>query len=564
MERDWPSIRAKEEAQERFLTYRLAGATVKEALAQVGRSFTAYEKWRQDPKFCGRADSIATAVKASKGGGNDFSNDFGAFRKQWFNHDSPWFHMSAIKALEEAEPGSITMVLFPPEHGKSTTLEDYLCWKLAVDPDHRFTIGSETRSHARKMLGRVRNRMSPEGPFPAYVGRFGPFEPQTGDNGYQPWGTEYFNVRSKGQQDERDYNAAAVGMDASMIGTRCDTLMVDDPQSRKTIAQTEKMVETFRQDWLSRPGSKGKTVIWGSRVGVEDFYQAVLDAEIVDTLIKFPAHDHEGNYLWPERYSPKEYERMRRNSGEDGWLRNYMMRPEKANESPFSQEMLDEHANSMRAIWHRPPAETMEFAVALDPGFGINATMAVAFTPGKMIVLGGRRDMRLNNNQEIIGVVRELMDAYPVPRDTIRHLILEDKAFQKGLMRDESLKRLQTATGVHVSGHVTGSEKNDPDIGVASMAAGFLRGEIVLPGSDDDQTKDFRKMLDAELLAWRPGRKGTQLRQDLVMALWFAWLLWRRRRDFVTLGPSNWDRDPVPWNTEKPQLIVPVGAGGWR
>jgi hypothetical protein len=445
----------------------------------------------------------------------------------------------------------------------TTLMEDYICWKLATDPTHRIIVGSEKHSHAKKVVGRVKNRMEPAGPFPSYVARFGPFAPQLGDDGYQPWGADFMNVRRKGNTDERDYSLAALGFGAGIIGTRTDELFVDDPQSTKTVSLTENMVETFRQDWLSRPGAYGKTAIWGSRVGEDDFYNAIIEADIIDNLIMFPAVNSKGEWLWPERYTEAQYARLRKNVGEPGWQRNYMMRPQAAGESKFTQDMLDAHANPLQAVYSDPPPDTMELAVGVDPGFGINATMVAAFCPGRMVILNGRTDHNLRNNQEIVAIVGEAIESHYTPERRVSQVIMEDKAFQKGLLNDESLIRLRERWGFQITGHNTGSTKNDEDFGVASMAAGFLRGEIILPGSDDPQTRAFREALDAELKAWRPRRRGTQLKQDMVMSLWFLWLLWRRRREFVTLGPSNWDTGAVPFNTKVPKLIVPVGAGGW-
>jgi hypothetical protein len=554
---------AMRDAKAKFIQLRRTGMTVKEALAAIDRSITTYESWRNnDSKFRADCDGVALERRLANPD-EDMNGDFAGFRKLWFDHDSPWFHLAAIEALEKAEPGSVTMVLFPPEHGKTTLMEDYICWKLATSPTHRFIVGSEKHSHSKKVVGRVKNRMEPGGPFPPFVRHFGPFAPQNGDAGYQPWGADYMNVRNKGNADERDYSLAALGFGAGIIGTRTDDLLVDDPQSTKTLSLTASMVETFRQDWLSRPGAFGKSTVWGSRVGEDDFYDGLIEAGIVDTLIMFPAQNSDGEWLWPERYSPAQYARLRKNVGEPGWQRNYMMRPQAAGESKFTQEMLDAHSDPLRAVWSDPPSDTAELAIGVDPGFGINATMVAAFCPGRMVILNGRADHNLRNNQEIISIVGEMIQNHRTPDKRVSQVIMEDKAFQKGLLNDESLMRLRERWGFQITGHNTGSTKNDEDFGVASMAAGFLRGEIVLPASTDPQTKAFRDALDAELKAWRPRRRGTQLRQDLVMSLWFLWLLWRMRRDHVTLGPSNWDTGAVPFNTKVPQLIVPMGAGGW-
>ena len=127
-------------------------------IAGVTRS--AYEKWRQRiPDFAVKADAIR--MKALESTGKEIVPDrsFQSFRNEYFNHTSPWFHLKAIEAYENTPPGNITLILWPPEHGKTTLAEDYFCYKLAINPEFRITVGSEGQDMARKILGRIRTRM---------------------------------------------------------------------------------------------------------------------------------------------------------------------------------------------------------------------------------------------------------------------------------------------------------------------------------------------------------------------------------------------------------------------
>ena len=53
---------------------------------------------------------------------------------------------------------------------------------MAAPSDFRFLVGSEGVSISRKILGRVMNRMEPDGPFKAWVARFGPFAKRGSSN----------------------------------------------------------------------------------------------------------------------------------------------------------------------------------------------------------------------------------------------------------------------------------------------------------------------------------------------------------------------------------------------
>jgi hypothetical protein len=564
--------RESEARRNQMIVLLATGMRVKDACSEVGVTPQTHRHWRT------QYHDYANKVDAARliGGGGDMSVlganrpqlAFGAFRKEILGMDSPWFHLKAVEQFETAAPGSITMMLWPPEHGKTTLLEDYSTWKLAMDPYFRIGIGSGRQAHSSKVVRRVQNRMEDNGPFPELVRRYGPFAPQTGlgnRKAIQAWGSNFFRVFLAQGGDERDFSMTALGITADVVGSRMDLLGLDDVQSIRTLDQTDKIVAMIRQDWLSRPGSKGKTFIVGTRVGEKDVYSELEAAGIVDKLILFRAHDHDGAWLWPERYSPEEYARMRRNVGERAWERNYMQRATITGERTFTAEMVEQCSNPMRGTFHDPPADANGTVIGLDPGFGINVTLACAATDKRLIVLGGRQDDNLTSNQAIFAVVEELAMIHSSRACPWLHLVMEDKAFQRGLFGDEGLQRLKDRYGFTVGGHQTGINKYDPDLGIAAMARSFSRREIELPNADDANTRRFYEALTTELFAWRPNRKGTQLKQDFVMALWFAWMWWKRHKDSLGVGGGgDFTFGGLPYSPTRTGLALPTGQYGSR
>jgi hypothetical protein len=44
-------------------------------------------------------------------------------------------------------------------------------------------------------------------------------------------------------------------------------------------------------------------------------------------------------------------------------------------------------------------------------------------------------------------------------------------------------------------------------------------------------------------------KRGTKLRQDQVMALWFIWILYRQRKQSFTLDTSQFNYKGLPWGS---------------
>lgn len=531
-------------------------------IAGVTRS--AYDKWRQRiPDFSERADSIRH--DALTRGEEPWDGSFASFRGNYFGHSSPWFHVQAIDAYEHTQPGNLTLILWPPEHGKTTLAEDYFCYKLALNPEFRITVGSEGQDMSRKVLGRIRSRMEPQGPFPRYVAKFGPFVPQnqSGRKTAQTWGADYFDVYKKQRHDERDYSMVALGWRSKIAGTRTDHLHVDDIQSRVSLNLTEQMFEVFRQDWLTRPGENGRTTLNGTRVGEDDFYERVMTEIDQDLLrvIKFPAiiinqDTKEPEPLWPEMFTMEKLDRIRRKVGEDAWSRNYMQEPSSAQSATFTDDAIQKCLNPLRSVNHEPP-EGCTIYIGLDPALGSN-NCVVAATPheGKLKILFVREDTGLTRNEQILGVVEDTVLQCMRNGASVSDVVIEAMVFQKGLSRDERLIEMTQRYGFRVREHLTGVNKYDETIGVPSMALSFMRSEIDIPYAEDKSTRHMMDQFIRQLKAWRPLKRGTRLRQDQVMAFWFIWILWRQRKQSFDLDTSQFSFKGLPWESTMPASKV--------
>lgn len=562
--------------REGFLEHFVRDANVRESCEAVDVRVDTYRRWRQRyPEFKNAVDKIkrehkvkSFGVKADVAPSLDpeewIGAPFEAFRWKYFRMRTPEFQQEIIQAYENTEPGRISMILIPPEHGKTTLFEDYAAWKLAVDPSFRFTVGSESQQMARKILQRVKLRMDPDGPFPDYVQTFGPFIPQTStrrktsgnasDSAIrQAWGADFFNIYKKRDHDERDFSMVALGVGSQVAGTRTDHLHLDDVVSLNNVAQSISIAQKIRQDWFSRPGQRGRTTINGTRVDLEDVYE-IFERELSErvlSVVRMPAILDRGNGpepLWPwdeeteSGWTMEMLDRQREIVGEAAWARNYMQRPQAAGEASFTRETMLACTNPLRSQLHPASDDDGPIVIGIDPSInGLSAFSVVQFGSDKLRLLESKQVKGLATNSAIFGVLAELIIRWSMQGAIVSDVIIEEMAFQAGLIRDEGLLALKERYGFRVIGHRTGMNKYDPDIGVPSMAMSYAKKEIELPYAEDEITRFNTDDFIREHMGWRPKVSGARLRQDRLMAFWFCWIEWRKRRRGGVM-----DRTPKP------------------
>lgn len=465
---------------------------------------------------------------------------------------------------------SISLVLVPPNFGKSTLLEDWVNYKLALDPNHRITIASKSQQQARKMLGRISRRMTDVNQFAEYVSRYGPFHVDGQEKMGKPWTRDYFTV-ARADHDERDFSLQVLGWSGQVYGSRIDTLVLDDIQTRDNLSSVEEMLNKLSLEFLTRGDRNFRTVIIGTRIEVGDIYEKLIEYGVITDgqLYQMPAirldENGEEVSLWPERWPVHILQTVRKNVREKAWWCGFMMAPQRGGQATFTEDMITRALNKDRAFGPVPPALLRELDtphlpsfLALDPALGGgNALVAGAYTMNKIYFLDCIRETGLARTEDILMRIEEFARAYR-PSD----LIIENVAFQRGLARDDRLQDLADRYGFAVHEHATNRNKQDPILGVGSMAGSYLRGEIDLPDADDYTRSRFHEFIN-EHLQWRPDVPTKLLTQDLVMAAWFGWLWWSQKR--ITLGANmtDWDRGALASYTSYRPALSARGHGGY-
>jgi hypothetical protein len=191
--------------------------------------------------------------------------------------------------------------------------------------------------------------------------------------------------------------------------------------------------------------------------------------------------------------------------------------------------------------------------IGLDPALGGGNAFAVgALFPASLDLLTCRVDYELARTAQIFDILEDYCATWSRPNvSRVSVVVVEDKAFQRGLLTDDRMLELQERYGFEVVPNTTGWEKSDENIGLPGMATSMIRREITWCWADTPSREAFGE-LEKQLQRWRPNVPGNKLRQDLPMCTWFLWRRWRTDWRSVDAHPrftreiDLGDQSPLP------------------
>lgn len=535
-------VQASNMRRSHFLRLLSEGYSTDQACREVGIQTNTYYAWRNSyPGFKQECDS-ARRNWYNTISGDEISTwrDFTSFRKRFFRMDTYYVHAMIIDAIESAEPMSVTLILVAPEVGKTTLLEDKVCEILARSPDRRIAYISESSGHSVKVGSRIRRRMTDRVEFGDYIASFGPFYEDNQERNGKPWSTQFFTVYKAGH-DERDYSFEARGNTSRIQGSRVDDMFLDDIQSIGSLDLTSKIMAKFRQDWITRVGRSGRIIIIGNRVGKGDVYEAMIDAGLIDRLVEIPVLDQEGHSVIPELWPDEALKKRRKQVGEEVWARTYMQEPQDTKSMTFPPEVREQFKDQNRVIKRY---DNLETAISLDPAIAGGCSLTVGqFNYSKLLVTDQETLYNVGSTEGILALVERKAKAWKPSM-----LIIEAMAFQKAIAGDERMIKLSQKYGFSIIPHTTGNNKHDESFGVSSMATSIRAGELSIPWGSEECEAIFQPLLD-EMEKWKPHIRGTKLRQDRIMSLWFLHLYWLGVRNVFEFEKKKdaFKRASLPW-----------------
>jgi len=572
------------EAKRLFLRAVQNGRTTREAMAEVGYSERSYEYWRKTDKEFRREVDLIRAIRANRNNveRGEKASSFEEFRREYLNtetfpHQLRWIDIIEGRPPRDLhpamvyEPGDPQFVLIttPPEHAKSMTLTvDYATYRICKDPNVRIIIVSATQELAKKFVYAIKQRLT----HPNYSKLQLAFAPADGFNGPNAvWQSALVYLDGESRDGmEKDPNIEALGMGGQIYGARADLIICDDVLTLRNAHQWESQRTWLNQEVLTRIGPGGTLLVAGTRVAPVDLYKVLRDpdnypdGESPWTYLSQPAvleyadDPEDWVTLWPKsdrpwagsrnpddltpdenglypRWSGRHLAKRRRSIGDERiWALVYQQQ-EVGEESIFPPAAVRQCINGRRTVgplrgdveYHGRPEgmQGLYVVCAMDPAMaGETATVAYAVDvkTGNRFLLEPHR-MRAPTPEQIRELIFSWTDKYKPSA-----WVVEKNAFQLFLTRDQQIRDYLAMRGCTMTEHYTGSNKIDPDFGVASLAPLFTERKISLPSSHNHEGM---KALVEQLVTWRPGVPGSKLVQDLPMALWFAELKVREVMD---------------------------------
>ena len=566
------------EDQRKFISFLKQGIDMDSALAAVGKKKTALRSWLLDGEFAAQVEEASNfgsdAIAASLGE-NKHKIDFATFSREFLNtevfphqqnwidvlegHDPTWQHPSMTY-----EPGNRRRLLInvPPEHAKSTTMTvNYAMYKIALNPNIRIVIISQTQTRAKEFLYSLKQRMTEE-PWLKMQQVYGP------PGGYKETADQWTadRIYLERESGEKDPTVQALGIGQQIYGTRADLIIMDDIVSTTNAHEWEKQLNWLQKMVVTRVGSTGTLLIAGTRVSSIDLYKEIRNPEhwtggkspftylAMPAVLEFDDKPEKWKTLWarsdrpldgadefddPELLTPDENGHFVKWDGRRLFDRRSEVSPstwalvyqqqDVEEDAIFPLPVVNGSINRMRKVGrlnfnapgHPKPEGSWFVIMGLDPAMSGKTAMvvyAVNRETNKRYVLDVH-NMAESTPQKIDSLIKEWVEEYK-PQE----LRIEINAYQKAFSLDDQLRMWLASRGTALREHFTSKNKWDVNFGVAAMSSlfGSMRDGkynrdnlIELP----DNSNEHVKALVNQLITWKADTKGPT---DCVMALWFC------------------------------------------
>lgn len=520
---------------DRVVTLLAQGFSPERAMAKVGRSKASYYDWcRRWPRaFAVRADK-AIAQAHAEFVPEQVPFDAG-FRQRYFHHDTPPHLQRLIDVINEqvaiAEKERArdrrVLILLPPEHAKSTLLEEYVSYRIAQDVSFRCSIVCATQGQAKKRLGAIGRILTDTSVYSELIEDFGPFKSEVrGDS--KPW-TAFHFTHLFAPPDQRDYTCQAMGWNGSPYGDRMDLIVCDDIADLKnqTPATIEDQWEKLWGEFRSRIRRGGLFVVIGTHMRENDVYTVMeergffTDKVVMPAIVREPgtlSEDDEGQALWEDNVSMRELLKIRETDPRMFELM-YQQNPLPSIGAVFTQEMIEACYNPERYIGHIP--ENCRIVAGVDPSVS-NYTAGVVFAISPkgtryLVDVWNEKGLTGEGGDNHAGVVEFIVELCRTYR--VNTLCVEDGTWMTYINNSQTLRsKLYDLNVNHYGVKVgPGGGRNESETdAIAQLSGLFTHRMIDLPGSP--ASKQRLNPMVHQFLTWTGEKQHWRKAFDIIKA----------------------------------------------
>ncbi len=464
-------------------------------------------------------------------------------------------------------------IALPRGHGKSTHLSvAYPLWEIGKNHNSRILLVSNSAEISRRYMTEITGHIERNQKYQLWSKAIDPKgigvapKMKSRQAREEHWASDSIII-NRDDIKLKDPTINAVGLFGSIISRRADIVIVDDlvdQQNSSTEEQRQKI-----KDWVYTtlmpvlvPG--GRFIYLGNTWHMDDLISNLLKDPQFDVRKRVPAIIHEASrqdlweewaniqldesltvaekkdkagkfyadrqkemsegieVLWPERYPyPDLY--MMRVANPYAFARMYQCDPSIRPNQKFLESDIEKAIRKGRdMVLQDEPRSNYETAYTAS---GLDLAISQkAWSDDTAFVSLDRVKSDCGEVKTGDYIIRNIERGKFLPKEVVdrvsRHyyavnpigIRVESVAYQESLILDLGER------GIPVRSYKTGAEKNDPDIGVNSLAVLLSQGKLVLPYSNKDaRTRQLVTQLINEMRAYPEGHSG-----DSLMALWFA------------------------------------------
>ena len=485
------------------------------------------------------------------------------------------FHRVWIRSIIFAWlTGGKQLILSPPRHGKSELLIRFVVWAIVLDFNIRVMWVAANQDVAKLMLGAVKDHLERnEELIKAVLPPGERFRPTRQDS--KTWTSTEIRIKQLNVVGQKSSTMLALGRTSSILSRDVDILIVDDLEDFDSTREPSQR-EYGRQKFGEIGTRKEENTCWvniGSRQHPEDLASHLMETASKQgwKIIVNSAHDegcgrdpddydaHNECVLFPEvrtyRWLMEKKLEMDDLGLEGAYDMRYLNAPRPTKGLVFRLEVIEAGCLDRSRDIGIEGLPAGRLIAGLDPAArGTQAAFCWLWTP-EMLYMVDLETQKAGGFEGALRVIEQWNEAYD-----LRDWKYEDNSQQIEFFRDPRLAKLSTSRGVAVRPYSTGKNKQDPELGLSSMAPLYHSGRVNLPyGTREARTKV--RMLLRQLQNWTTEGKSRRGLTDVKMASWFPFptiLKWNREDRAITLVDEGGSygsirtMNDVGWQTNYP------------